>query len=566
MRSKTPPMDILQTLTDDVINKSLDPQLVRVLVGLIEHLINENNQLKESLQNARDEINRLKGEQGKVKISKSKKGGNTDISSEKERNQNNPPKHRGRGERNDNVEITEHRICRLPKDELPDDVRFTGYEINIVQDIRIVTNNVRLYRESYYSPSLKKTFTAPRPEGFEGEFGPGIRSLILALKGLCNVSEPSIHAILTAFNCYISPATISRLSREDTLSFSEEKTEIIKAGLLSTPYQHIDDTGARVNGALYKTHILCNPFYTAYFTCPHKDRLTILKLLVMNQELHYLFDDTAFALMATLKIPAQIQQYLKESTTPHCMSDADLQPILDLIPTKNKDPQTLYRKIKEAAAISWYQKQDEWPVVQCLVSDDAPQFRHITVEHALCWIHAGRTLKKLTPITPFFKTEVSTVLSEFWDLYHALLDYKESPDEQRKGYLEERFDALSLRKSEFKPLQSALETIAANKEKLLVVLRFPEIPLHNNPAELGARSQVRKRDVSLHTISKDGTEAVDVLLTLVQTAKKLGVNVYHYIQDSLTERKMERIHITLLKKAGLPLQNNDSTFAQGVGR
>jgi len=558
-------MDILQTLTDDVINRSSDPQLIRMLVGIIEHLIAENKQLKESLQNAHDEINRLKGEQGKVKISKSKKGGNTDISSEKERNQNGPSKHRGRGKRNDNVEITRTEICTFPKDQLPDDARFTGYATNIVQDIVFVTDNVKFLRESYYSASLKKTFTAPRPEGFEGEFGPGVRSLILCLKGLCNVSESAIHAILTALNCHISPGTISRLSREDTLSFSEEKTEIVKAGLLSTPYQHIDDTGARVNGELYKTHILCNQFYTAYFTRPRKDRLTILKLLMMNQELFYTFDDTAFALMATLRIPAQIQQYLRGHTTPYCMSDANLQPILDLIPTKNKDREMLYRKIKEAAAISWYQKQDEWPVVQCLVSDDAPQFRHITVEHALCWIHAGRTLKKLTPVTPVFKTEVSTVLSEFWDLYHALLEYKDSPDEQRRVGLEERFDVLSLRQSEFKPLQSALETIAANKEQLLVVLQFPEIPLHNNPAELGARAQVRKRDVSLHTISKDGTEAVDVLLTLVQTAKKLGVNVFHYIQDSLTGRKMERIHITLMKKAGLPLHNNESTIAQGAG-
>ena len=37
-------------------------------------------------------------------------------------------------------------------------------------------------------------------------------------------------------------------------------------------------------------------------------------------------------------------------------------------------------------------------------------------------------------------------------------------------------------------------------EKLLLVLKFPHVPLHNNPAELGARVAVRKRDVSLHPL------------------------------------------------------------------
>jgi hypothetical protein len=37
------------------------------------------------------------------------------------------------------------------------------------------------------------------------------------------------------------------------------------------------------------------------------------------------------------------------------------------------------------------------------------------------------------------------------------------------------------------------------------VLRYPELPLHNNAAELAARSQARNRDVSLQTKSEAGT-------------------------------------------------------------
>ncbi|NOR66278.1 MAG: hypothetical protein GQ528_02860 [Woeseiaceae bacterium] len=65
---------------------------------------------------------------------------------------------------------------------------------------------------------------------------------------------------------------------------------------------------------------------------------------------------------------------------------------------------------------------------------------------------------------------------------------------------------------------------------MLLVLDHPEIPLHNNPAELGAR----KRVVSFGTRTKDGTKAWDTFNTLSATAKKLGVNIYDYLYDRIS--------------------------------
>ena len=53
-----------------------------------------------------------------------------------------------------------------------------------------------------------------------------------------------------------------------------------------------------------------------------------------------------------------------------------------------------------------------------------------------------------------------------------------------------------------------------------MALKHPEVPLYNNESELGARAQVRRRDVSLHTMTEDGTKANDTFLTIVGTAKK----------------------------------------------
>ena len=69
---------------------------------------------------------------------------------------------------------------------------------------------------------------------------------------------------------------------------------------------------------------------------------------------------------------------------------------------------------------------------------------------------------------------------------------------------------------------------------MLLVLDHPELPLHNNASELAARVQARKRDVSLHTMSKAGTEAKDTFMTISQTAKKLGVRTYEYIRDRVS--------------------------------
>jgi hypothetical protein len=56
----------------------------------------------------------------------------------------------------------------------------------------------------------------------------------------------------------------------------------------------------------------------------------------------------------------------------------------------------------------------------------------------------------------------------------------------------------------------------------LQVLELPQLPLHNNEAELGARVQARVRDVSFQTRSEKGTKIKDTFLTINQTAKKIG--------------------------------------------
>ena len=82
-------------------------------------------------------------------------------------------------------------------------------------------------------------------------------------------------------------------------------------------------------------------------------------------------------------------------------------------------------------------------------------------------------------------------------------------------------------------LDDRIAKTAAKKEELLTVLDHPEVPLHNNASELGARVSARRRDVSLHSHSIRGARTMDIFTTLVQTCKKLGISAYAYLRDRL---------------------------------
>ncbi len=120
--------------------------------------------------------------------------------------------------------------------------------------------------------------------------------------------------------------------------------------------------------------------------------------------------------------------------------------------------------------------------------------------------------------------------------YQKLLEYKEEFSQELADALSTEFDTTFSTKTGYPSLDERIAKTNGKKKELLLVLKHPELPLHNNAAELGARVQARKRDVSLHTMSAEGTQAQDTFLTIVQTAKKLGVSAYAYIHDRVSKR------------------------------
>jgi hypothetical protein len=154
---------------------------------------------------------------------------------------------------------------------------------------------------------------------------------------------------------------------------------------------------------------------------------------------------------------------------------------------------------------------------------------------------------------PYYQEKLKTFLDRYWNFYGELSKFRIKPDSEVAEQLDVEFDQLFSTKTGYGKLDERISKTKEKKESLLIVLKMPEIPLHNNAAELAARAKVRKRDVSLQTVTEKGTKANDTFMTIVQTAKKLGVSAYDYILDrvSNTFEMLSLVQLIREKSAGI---------------
>ncbi len=531
--------DTLIALQSEIVSLS-DPatkDIFKRLFNLIDQLYSENEALREKNQHLKDEINELKGEQKKPDIKKNTQ--QTDHSSEQERKESDESdqttikKKRQRKSKLAHVKIDREQICPIDKNILPEDAQRKGYSDLVIQDIKIITDNVKYRREMYYSPSTRKTYLGKLPGDVagKGEYGVGVRSLIPLLKSECHLSESCILDFFQNFGIEVSSAYISNQWTKGYDDFHQEKTAIFEAGLSSTSYQQIDDTSARVKGQNHYTQIVCNPFYSAYFTTERKDRLTVLDVFRNFTPRQFLYNAEAISLLDSFKLAKKIRRAVDEQLeTDKIYDENEFESLLNNI---MHGPQQRTR-IMEACAIAAYREQKEKPLIKILMCDNAPQFKLLTEELTLCWIHDGRHYKKLNPVVPQHKTLRDDFLTQYWLYYQALKDYKEAPDPNKAIELEKQFIALFSTQTGYQQLDERIAKTYAKRKELLLVLKYPELPLHNNASELSARVQARARDVSLHTMSENGTKIKDTFMTISQTAKKLKVRTYDYIRDRVS--------------------------------
>ena len=524
-------------------------ELIMRLLNLVEKQAADLCDAQIEIQRLRDEVNRLKGEQGQPKIKgNTPKPSLTKHSSEKERHK---PRQRHKSSKKAGIQINREQVVAVDPARLPQDAEFKGHEDVVVQDILLRTDNILFHKQKYYAPSTRRTYLAQLPRGYEGQFGPGIKALTLAFYFGMGTSEPKILEFYANVGVQISKGELSNLLIKDQTSFHAEKEAVYEAGLHSSPWQQTDDTLTRVDGQNQHCHVVCNPVYTAYHTRPTKERLSVLDVLRNGRKRIFRLNAEALGYLENLPWSKTTWRTLQSWTTEGGEQDLEEGAFLErLKATLPKLSRQQRKALIDAAAVAAYHAETGFPVVQALVCDDAPQFNWLCREMMLCWVHAGRPFKKLTPVVALYRELLDGFLKQFWEYYDQLLAYRQKPTSEEGLRLEIEFDHLFSTHTGYDELDQRISKTRAKKASLLLVLKYPELPLHNNAAELAVRQRVRKRDVSFGPRTEDGVRAWDTFATLAATAKKLGVSFYRYLHDRIsTENQIPPLADLVEKRA-----------------
>jgi len=496
------------------------------LIQIVLNLQEEIHDHRIALQELKDELRRLRGEKGRPRL-------NPAVPDEASKEQS---KRRTAQGRKSGKIITVTRRERLAIDQriLPNDAVFKGTRKILIQDIKILTDNVEFEIERFYSPSEKKTYEASLPLGYDGSFfGPGIRHLVLALHYQGRLPQKLLQTLLSGMGVLISEGEISALLLKSG-GFEEEQAAARQAGTEKHDYQHIDDTGARLAGKNGATIVTGNESFVAYRTGPQKDRLSALKALCGTDTLAYRIDDEAIVYVRKKLPTTTLDAVLAKFKNQFFPTDSNFETSVMRHPDILRFRPSALRYVREAAAIAAFRTQGS---TLRLVCDDAGQFKGLTKFLQLCWVHVGRHFKDLDPLTPDFRRILAGFLSATWAYYDKLKAYKLAPTKRAKKMLFREFDKIFKPDTGYYALDRRIKKVLSQKAELLTVLEFPHTPLHNNPCELDTREKVVQRKIRNCHRSLAGAKASDIFLGLMGTCRKNNISFWDYLKDRINKTR-----------------------------
>jgi len=268
---------------------------------------------------------------------------------------------------------------------------------------------------------------------------------------------------------------------------------------------------------------------------PQCDRLHVLDGLQGGQPRRFRVDSTSERLMRLMDVPARDRRTLVALPRETVLNEGEIDTFF-LTHGQQFKPVTK-KRMKDALAIAAYHAPRDPPYgrPQLLIADDAPQWAMLTHDLALCWVHDARAYKKLVPRFDQHHQDVAQFMARYWSYYRELLAYRAAPSPGEAVRLRADFKRLFATTTGYTALDARIGMTAEKARGLLMVLDHPEIPLHNNPAELGVRRRVRKRDMSFGPRSQAGMRAWDTFQTLVATASKLQRNLYAYLYAQICQ-------------------------------
>jgi hypothetical protein len=481
---------------------------------------------QEQIQEFRDEIARLKGQKPKPKI----KPSTLEKEPRDNKKQKFPAKRPGSIKRKKADTLWIHDTEILRAENVPPGSKRRGYEEFTVQGLVFEVRNILYLRERWETPQ-GETIVAPLPDCVRfvgGHFDVSLHRFVLYQYYHCHVTQPLILEQLLELGVEISAGQVNRIITEVKDCFHQEKDDILREGLKVSDYINVDDTGARHRGKNgYCTHI-GNEFFAWFESSQTKSRINFLSLLRAGNK-DYVLNDEAFDYMKAHGIHRVRMELLADCGRAVFEDDAQWRAALESL---GINTEMHVRIITEAALLGSILEHGSVNPDLVIVSDDAGQFDVLL--HALCWIHAERSMLKLIPSNDDHREALEGARSRLWDFYRCLKTYKQTPGKSMMTELEERFDIIFTKQTCYTSLNEVLKRIYRNKSELLLVLQRPEIPLHNNTSETDIRDYVKKRTISGSTRSDLGRRCRDTFASLKKTCRKLGISFWDYLNDRLS--------------------------------
>jgi len=426
---------------------------------------------------------------------------------------------------------------RVSVPNVPEGSRFKGYQTYVIQELEITPKDITFKLEVWQLPDGSIIRAVLPPEAQGSHFGHQLRALVHNLYSL-GMTEPGLFDLLSGAGIEISEGQVHNILMSEADAYHKESEQILTAGMEEAPYIRTDDTGEKhQHKSVYCTHI-GGEYFAYYTTTSSKSRENFLRILLQGKE-GYSINQAFIWHLFQCGVEDDLLNRFEEHVGKKYRKKKGLNQLLNSLGIENTK---LRKQCLEAGLVGFISETILKPG-QILLSDRAGQFA--VFDHAGCWVHMERPLRKLEAATDEAEQEIQQTREAIWVLYDKL---KEAALTQTgKPEVSELYDRLVAMKSISPGVNEVIASFARYREEMLKALDHPGLPLHNNDSERDIRGVAKRRNVSGTTKSEEGRKFRDGLLTLKQTCARLGISFWGYLTERFRGQHLDLAEVVRQK-------------------
>ena len=486
-------------------------QIIQQQDEKVQQQAEEIQQLKKTVSDLKDEINRLKKIPKRPKLHPNKL--------EPRRSNKKSINKASLGfDKNICAPIKKQETIKIEAKEVPFGSRFKGYKNFAVQELEITVKKI-IYKLEVWQAANGKVFRAKLPEELKRKhFGIELQNLVINLYTQ-GMTQPAIYEFLRGVGIKISPAQVNNILLEVANKFSKISETILETGLKEASYIRVDDTGARHKHKNGYCTCIGGQYFAYYKTTFRKSRRNFLEILRQSKE-GYRINEAMIWHLYQFGAEDDVLNIFERNKGKKFKTKKGLNRFLNSICLYSKK---LRDKCLEAAEVGFI-SEEILKNGQVLLSDRAGQFT--VFDHAACWIHMERPLRKITVSSKKVKKELNQVREAIWRLYNKLKEF--ALTKLGRESIETQYDALINMHSISPAITQVINNFRNYRKEMLKVLDHPNLPLHNNDTERDIRYIVKQRKISGSTKSERGKKLRDSLASIKQTCMHLHISFWEY--------------------------------------